>query len=553
MAAFGETYPLAEIRRLAESVRRVPEPGRRTTPSDIQRWRSRRRLVDLDLSDVTGILHRAEDGDVRDACDLWHRMLRSDDHLGSVWESRTAPIYSAPMALEAGVSSELAADMLREACAEALARIENVAEVNAHLLHALGTGFAAAEKLWRRDYLLGVPAWVPCVVMPIQDRRFRYSDEFELGLYDDGFAVAKLERAGFDVERLPVSGMPLAALPKHKYMVHQPVGGTGGPASSLGLTHQVARPWWVKNVAMRVWLAGAETSGIPRMIAEILQNADSGTMDELFEQLERLAADGVAVVREGAKVTVIEPKAQASSDIFDTLVMRCEAGMSKLLLGSTINVEISSAGGNRATAESQGRRTIDPRQEADQTQLCQTWRRGFFRDIRDLNPHLFPARTPLPVASAILSEDTAEIDKDALEAGVVTVDEWRRSRGLRPLGGMRGAQMVQQQRPASAQVPSTAPVESKDAAADADVDDAKDEAAATKAQAEAKVSLDLAGIQTTTIKEILDDVATKRLPKGTAVELLVVAFPSRDRGAFEALLDSLDGHEAPAEEPLEVP
>src|SRR5690606_27231896 len=99
----GPQIDAATIRALASALGvQTPEQGQRTPKPDVSRWRSRHRLTDLELSDVTSNLRRMEDGDVRDGVDFWFRMLKSDEHLSSVWESRVAPIYSAPYDVSPG-------------------------------------------------------------------------------------------------------------------------------------------------------------------------------------------------------------------------------------------------------------------------------------------------------------------------------------------------------------------------------------------------------------------------------------------------------------------
>jgi|GEM_PF-4485103 len=526
---------VSTVRALAAALGVAPEPekGMRTPKPDASRWRSRNRLTDLDLSDVTGLLRRMEDGDVRDGVDFWFRALKSDEHLASVWESRISSIHSAPYDVAPGQPKTHAAEALARACREMLDGIPDVPSVNAHLLDAIGTGFASGEIVWKRGTLLGVPAWTIADVVPVHSRRFRFDDFFRLGLYDDGMAVSELRRDGWDVEVLSSRGAQIAALPRGKYLTHMPTGIADYP-TSRGVVHPIARPWWVKNVGMKLWLNGAELAGNPRLIGTITQLANGQiTMQEFFEQLESLASDGVAVLREGAKIEMSEPKSSVSSDVWDKLVKRCEAGMSKALLGSTLNVEIGDSGGNRAAAESQGARTIDPRQDRDQAQLWSSWRKGPFRFLRDFNPHLFPADTPLPTAHSVLVEDEGTVDETVIATGYVTIDQILQSRRLPPIGGEVGRSFY---RPAGGAVPANTPE-----AAPSDV-----ERPAEQAGAEEDVqSTAFNGAQIDAADRIIQAVIERRKPRPLAVEQLVEMF-QMERSRAQQLIDTIPEDFVPA-------
>src|SRR5690606_36176370 len=235
----AEVIRLADVRKLADTQvtewarvvadaagRPAPEHGQRTPLPNIHRI-DRHRIGDLNLDRLIQILRRAEDGDPRDLADLWFSMLKTDDHLRSVWETRTAPVYSARWEVTPDESDATKVDLARrgaEGCAEALRKAPDLPKVFASLLNAVGIGYSAPEIVWTRGTLLGVPAWVPGELRRIHARRFRFSDHFELGLYDDGAAVAAMRDAGWPVVELSSRGARIARLPAGKYIVHQAAG-----------------------------------------------------------------------------------------------------------------------------------------------------------------------------------------------------------------------------------------------------------------------------------------------------------------------------------------
>lgn len=421
----------------------APETGQRTPQPSITRD-NRSRLVDLDLDRVVGILRKAEDGDVKELADLWLRMLKSDAHLTSVWESRTAPVYAARWEVtppEVDATRVEAARLAADGCAEALRGVPDVPTLFSALLNARGLGYAVAEIIWCRGSLLGRPAWVPGAIKPIHGRRFRFSDDFELGLYDDGRACGALREAGWPVTELTGRGAKIARLPRGKYIVHQPIGIHDYPTST-GLVHSVARWWWVKQTVTKYWLGGAEMFANPRIIGEILQNSAGVTMDEFMAGLEKLAADGVMVHREGTKVNVVDGKAGSAGEVWDTLFRRMDLAMSKAILGSTLNVEVDSSGGNRAASESQDSVTIRPRQRQDASQLWTTIERDLFGPLMRFNPHIFAPNAPIPCGRSVIVEETVVIDQLAVDSGAVRVNEMRRRSNLPEIGGEIGQMFI---------------------------------------------------------------------------------------------------------------
>lgn len=439
LAARREALTVATAAHVAQ-----PATGLRTPQPSVDRW-DRNRFRDLQIEQVTTILRQAEDGEVEKLADLWLRMLKTDAHLESVWESRMAPIYSARYEITPGdgpESTREAASRLAEACREMMAALPDLPGLLSALLNAKGIGYAVGEKLYTRGRLLDQDAWTIAHIIPIHPRRFRFDDHFVIGLYDDGRAASELRRAGWPVQQLRARGAAIAALPASKYVVHQPTGIPDYPTAT-GLVHPCARWWWVKQTATKLWLAGAEVAANPRIIGKVLQEAvGSAVVEELLEGLETLAADGIMVARAGTEVEIIDSKATGSAQVWEMLITRMDAAMSKLILGSTLNVEVGSTGGNRALGESQDAVTIRPRQAQDAAQLWSTIQRDVFRWIRDYNPHLFPPSTPLPRGRSVLVEDVVSIDQLAVDSGAVRVDEVRQSRGLQPLGGELGSRFV---------------------------------------------------------------------------------------------------------------
>jgi len=379
-----------------------------------------------------------------DWVDLTRRMLQSDSHLESVWETRIAPIAAARYDLEPGETNvpTLQDDAVRltDACREALDRIDNFADVRLALLDGLGTNIAHAEIIWGRGTLLGIPAVVPVALVPVHPRRFAFDLYYRCGLWDSGRAVAELVRAGHSVEQ--GYGRSIALLPPRKYIVHAPMTINDWP-TSRGLFFSIARQWWVKQWVTKYWLQGAENGANPRTVGTVPQEtAGDNVVEDLKSALETLAADGVAILRDGTTVEWRDGVAEASARVWKELADCMDDSMSKRILGSTLNVQIGQTGGAYSAADSQATTTILPRQLIDSQQLWHSIERDLFTAIRDLNPHLFAPSTPVPNGHTILADDPVQVDELLVRARSCTKDELRASRGQPVWGNAMGEELA---------------------------------------------------------------------------------------------------------------
>ena len=447
---FPTRAQLMHIRALADGpLSAGPEFKRRTPKLKIQRIQERK-FADLSLADVKAILTRAEEGQTRDAADLWS-LMQQDYQVTTVMGTLLDPIVQARWELqpaEVGEDLAVAAQLTAEGCEEALRGCLGLEDAMSDVLQdGTGIGYGVAEIHWGQGVIMGQPAIVPKRLESVLARRFGWSDEFEVGLWDDGRAVYELEREGVEVDKLKGRGQVLARLPAGKYVVHTPKRIHNVP-SMTGLMWSLAKWWWAKQVAYMNYLAGAEAHANPKWIALVDQmTKGDDVMDDVLTGMENWAADGYGVLKGATKIEQLGGAGQGSAAVWLGLIDKLDAAITKVGLGSTLNTEVGSTGGNRALGESQAEQTIDPRQNAVAGKWWNTIRRDVLRYVVQWNPHIFMPGSPLPQGRTVLAEDPVEVDQLAVDAGVVTVDELRESRGLAPLGGDRGAAMAKAAQP----------------------------------------------------------------------------------------------------------
>ncbi len=392
--------------------------------------------VELTWSQVQSILQNAERGYTEQFADLTRRMLKTDDHVLSTYETRVSPIAGARrevVAREVPEHLQRFADAAAADCQLALDGLPNPDRFVAEAVDADFTSFAVHEIIWkpRADMV-----W-PSDAIWLHPRRFRWTDSYEIYLYDDGQAKARADELGIEVPK-GMLGMPLSA---NKYIVHSPRIIPDYPTSN-GLALSIVRPWWIKSWVTKFWLAGAESAGNTRFVGELPQGAADDVAVSLREGLEQISADGVAVTREGSRIVIHAPTAEGSGSVWEVFLKRCDAAISKAMLGSTLNVEVGDAGGNRSLGESQADMTTAPRWTRSAASLANTIESQLFRPFLEMNRHRYGGHVFVPQLKFHIVEDEPTIDAELIGAGVVTVDELRQSRKLPPWGPDKGGDAI---------------------------------------------------------------------------------------------------------------
>jgi phage gp29-like protein len=533
MSKLGANKTREKTRALAVTSGHDLSPFQRLSPKPkISRWSPSVGYAELTWGQVQSILQNAERGYMETWGDLTRRMIATDDHIAAVYETRVASVSGARREVkpaEVAPGFERYAQQAADDCRQLLDSLPSPERMIANLLDADFTGFAASEIIWSPR---GDMVWADDIVW-ISPRRFRFSDSFELYLYDNGIGAARARELDIPVDDTVVNGVLGLPLTRNKYLVHIPQILPNYPTSS-GLLLACVRAWWVKSWITKFWLSGAEVAGNPRLIGRLPDQAASADVAEaLYQALNDISADGVGVLKGESNIEVLRVEAQGTGSVWETLIKRCDAAISKAVLGSTINVEVGEGGGNRALAESQGDITITPRLQRSARLVCNTIERDLFQPFLEFNRHRYGGMTPVPSMSLILYEAQAEIDQLAVSAGVVKVDELRQSRGLEPLGEANGGGIMI----AAASVPEafapSIPVEI--ARAPSGVPEAAP-VAPVQVEAAPVATEALNGAQVAALMEILQSVYAGTLPAPAAREIIRGAFPTIDDASISRML-----------------
>ena len=424
---------------MAENTSAVGRPsyGKITRKASPRRWTSNT-FGAIEPPRLHSILKRAEQGDLELYADLCSFILTTDPDVRSKWETRVTPVAGSDFVVEPGWLPEgaspqmvAAAEKAAAFCEQQLKNTPGIADRFSDLLNeGNGVCVGVLEHRWRvRGGIVStVPEWVPA-----RDLRF----------CDDWAVHARTYPQDGGVEWIDLSTQP------RKFIVHQPRNTTARP-SQTGALMAIMWPWLIKRWIEKYGVAGFERLANGLLIGITGPNTGADARDALHENLENATAAGVGVVESvdgtsALPIHLLEPTHNPGLTAVE-VIKHYEDLISKALLGSGLNVEVQSTGGNRALGESQFDTTILPRLVADARRLAETVSRDWLAPLVAFNTHLWGGITP-PTPTLrfeLVADDGPEtaIDELAVNSLAVTKDELRKSRGLPEWGPERGGDVI---------------------------------------------------------------------------------------------------------------
>jgi hypothetical protein len=472
-------------------------------PPTITRWIPTT-FGELDWPTVDAMLRLAQRGLTLNYTDLTRRMLATDGHILSCYGTRITPVAGAQYTIKppTGVSPErrAMAELAAADCTAAMSGLQPETLFK-HMLDGIFTGWSVSEIIWTvRNGMV----W-PSDLILHNPRRFQFADDFSLYVYDQGWAASEAKYNS----AVNALGPPLE---RDKFIIHVPRE-LPDEIPVSGLFHALVRAWWAKSWLLKYWLSGAENAGNPRLVGTLTQNADHATRNSFATAINALSADAQCILNEGASLEYLDGS-QNVGTVWEAQCAYWDATITKAVLGSTLNVEIGSTGGNRAAAESQDAATILPRLEGDQRQMWKTIERCLFEPFLRFNLHRYGGVMPdVPVGASEIVRQKPEVDDLTVDQGAVTYDELRSSRGLEPWGPQAGGEVriPRKVEGFAPTLPQALPVA---------------DAMQTAAPTEDVAATALNGAQVTALQGLLASVATGELAPEAAIIAIVSAFPT---------------------------
>lgn len=333
------------------------------------------------------ILASAAEGDAHDYLTLAEEMEERDMHYASVLGTRKLSLVGLDVRVEAADDD---AEAVRRADAvRAVADSVEFGELVAHLVDALGKGYAVAEILWDRSGREWWPQFAE------RDPRFFVFDRAtgrELRLLD---------------EASPAEGV---SLPGFKFIEHRPRIRSGLPIRG-GLARLAAPAYMCKAWTWRDWMAFADIYGLPMRVGQYGPSATKDDIGKLMAAVANLGSDAAAVMPESVRIQFEQAANVAGAgDFFDKLAAFWDKQISKGVLGQTMTADDGSS-----LSQAQVHQTVRlDIMTADARALSNTLQRHLVEPFCQLNfgPELIPRLSvvvPKPDNTAAMVDALAKL------------------------------------------------------------------------------------------------------------------------------------------------
>ena len=109
----------------------------------------------------------------------------------------------------------------------------------------------------------------------------------------------------------------------------------------------LARVFWnvtFKKGGMKFWVVFTEKYGMPHLIGKHPRGATKEETNTLADMLEEMVQDAIAVIPDDSSVEIQEASKSSSAEIYEKLIDKMNAEISKAILGQTLTTEIGSTG-----------------------------------------------------------------------------------------------------------------------------------------------------------------------------------------------------------------
>lgn len=132
-------------------------------------------------------------------------------------------------------------------------------------------------------------------------------------------------------------------LPNKKFLLAQNNSSYNNPYGERTLS----RVFWnvtFKKGGMKFWVVFTEKYGMPHLIGKHPRGATKEETNTLADMLEEMVQDAIAVIPDDSSVEIQEASKSSSAEIYEKLIDKMNAEISKAILGQTLTTEIGSTG-----------------------------------------------------------------------------------------------------------------------------------------------------------------------------------------------------------------
>ena len=250
-----------------------------------------------------------------------YKELLSDPHVWACVQSRKSGVLSLEWEVDRGKAKSRQAKVI-----ETIFNQMDLYAIISEILNASLYGFQPLEVIWERVNNLTIPKEIKAK----PPEWFVFDDENNLKLKTKENWQGEL-------------------LPDKKFLCPQYNPSYENPYGERTLS-RVFWPVTFKKGGLKFWVIFTEKYGMPFLIGKHPRGTSQEDTDNLADMLEAMIQDAIAVIPDDSSVEIKEAGGKAASaDIYDKLIDKMNAEISKAILGQTLTTEVGDKGSYAAS------------------------------------------------------------------------------------------------------------------------------------------------------------------------------------------------------------
>ena len=250
-----------------------------------------------------------------------YKELLCDPHVFACIQSRKAGVLSLDWEINRGLDKDKNAVEIEE-----LLKKINIHKLISDILDATSYGYQPLEIIWKKSASGHV---LPAKIIAKPPEWFCFDDDNNLKFRTKDNYYGEI-------------------VPDKKFLLAQNNPSYNNPYGERTLS----RVFWsvtFKKGGLKFWVVFTEKYGMPHLIGKHPRGASKDETNTLADMLEDMVQDAIAVIPDDSSVEIQEANKSSSAEIYEKLIDKMNAEISKAILGQTLTTEIGSTGSYAAS------------------------------------------------------------------------------------------------------------------------------------------------------------------------------------------------------------
>ena len=250
-----------------------------------------------------------------------YKELLCDPHVFACIQSRKAGVLSLNWEINRGLDKDKNAEEIEE-----LLKKLNIHKLISDILDATSFGYQPLEIIWKKSASGHV---LPAKIIAKPPEWFCFDDDNNLKFRTKDNYYGEI-------------------VPDKKFLLAQNNPSYNNPYGERTLS----RVFWsvtFKKGGLKFWVVFTEKYGMPHLIGKHPRGASKDETNTLADMLEDMVQDAIAVIPDDSSVEIQEANKSSSAEIYEKLIDKMNAEISKAILGQTLTTEIGSTGSYAAS------------------------------------------------------------------------------------------------------------------------------------------------------------------------------------------------------------